>query len=169
MSDQYVGEIRMFAGNYAPEGWAPCDGRVLNISQNEVLFSLIGTTYGGDGQTTFAVPDLRGRVPISQGKAKSGTTYPIAQKGGVETVTLNELQLPAHTHSANANQLPGEVASAQNAYWASGLPYSNQAPNALMEAGIVMSVGGQDEHPNVMPFFVVNFIIALQGNYPNQP
>ena len=168
MSDQYVGEIRMFAGNYAPEGWALCNGALLNISQNEVLFSLIGAMYGGDGQTTFALPDLRGRLPIGQGRAKSGTTYTIAQRGGVEAVTLTESQLPAHSHVANANQLAGEVASAQNAFWASGLPYSNQAPNALMDAGLVLPVGGQSPHENLMPFSVVNFIIALQGNYPLQ-
>lgn len=169
MSDQYIGEIRMFAGNYEPEGWALCDGRLLNISQNEALFSLIGTIYGGDGQTTFGVPDLRGRVPVSQGSAKSGATYTIAQKAGVEAVNLTQAQLPAHTHSANANQLAGEVASAQNTFWASGLPYSNQAPNATMDEGIVWPVGGQDAHDNVMPFAVVNFIIALQGNYPERP
>ena len=121
MSDQYLGEIRMFAGNYAPEGWAMCNGQLLMINQNEALFSLIGTTYGGDGQTTFALPDLQGRVPVHTGRNNvTGTVYPLGQKGGTETVTLVADQLPRHTHAVNAQSQAGTSSTPDNNYWEIG-------------------------------------------------
>lgn len=170
MSDQYLGEIRMFAGNYAPEGWAMCNGQLLSISENAALFSLIGTTYGGDGQTTFALPDLQGRVPVHMGtNAATGTSYALAQKGGTETVTLAADQLPKHTHAVNAQSGAGTSSAAANNYWAASpvKMYANAAPNGVMGPAIRMA-GGNMAHNNVMPYFAVSFIIALQGTYPSQ-
>lgn len=171
MIDQYLGEIRMFAGNYAPEGWAMCNGQLLSISQNEALFSLIGTTYGGDGQTTFALPDLQGRVPVHTGKnTETGTVYPLGQKGGTETVTLVYDQLPKHTHAVNAQSEAGTSSTAANNYWAAGPVnlYSNTAANGMMGSSAIGITGGNMAHNNVMPYFAVSFIIALQGIYPSQ-
>lgn len=170
MSDQYLGEIRLFAGNYAPQGWAMCNGQPLSISQNEALYSLIGTTYGGDGRSVFQLPDMRGRIPVGTGTAKTGTAYPMGQIGGLEQVTLVESNLPAHTHPVKANQLPGTINSPLNAYFAlSSLnQYATASPNATMNAAAVSSVGGNDSHDNMMPFYTLTYIIALQGNYPSQ-
>lgn len=168
MSDQYVGEIRMFSGNYAPIGWLLCNGQQLSISQYEVLYTLIGTTYGGDGRTTFAVPDLRGRVPVHM-----GTGYVLGQKAGTEQVTLDETQLPAHTHVANASNVVGTSASPANAVWATSSntavqPYSTTAPNTTMNPEAISSVGGSQPHDNMMPFLAVSFIIATEGVFPSQ-
>jgi microcystin-dependent protein len=171
MSDQYLGEIRMFAGNYAPEGWAMCNGQLLSISQNAALFSLIGTTYGGDGQTTFALPDLQGRVPVHTGKnTETGTVYPMGQKGGTETVTLVADQLPKHTHAVNAQSEAGTLSTPANSYWAtsSGKMYVSTAANGIMGSSAIGVTGGNMAHNNVMPYFAVSFIIALQGIYPSQ-
>jgi microcystin-dependent protein len=169
MSDQYLGEIRMFSGNYAPEGWAFCNGQTLQISQNEALYSLLGTTYGGDGQSTFALPDLQGRIPLHMGtNPSSGTNYLLAQKAGTETVTLVEAQLPAHTHTVNAQMVAGTTTDPTNNFWATSTvkQYATGSPNGVMSSAAVASVGGNQSHDNVMPFFAVTFIIALQGNYP---
>jgi microcystin-dependent protein len=171
MSDQYLGEVRMFSGNYAPQGWALCNGQVMQISQNEALYSLIGTTYGGDGQTTFALPDFQGRLPVHTGtNPASGTKYPIGQKGGSETVTLIEAELPSHTHVVNSQQLAGTQTSPSNNFWATSTvkQYSNAAANAVMDSSSISAVGGNQPHDNMMPFFPVTFIIALEGNYPTQ-
>lgn len=171
MSDQYLGEIRMFAGNYAPEGWAMCNGQLLSISQNAALYSLIGTTYGGDGQTTFALPDLQGRVPVHTGKnTETGTVYPMGQKGGTETVTLVADQLPKHTHAVNAQSEAGTTSAAANNYWATGPVnmYANTDANGMMGSSAIGVTGGNMAHNNVMPYFAVTFIIALQGIYPSQ-
>jgi len=172
MSDQYVGEIRMFSGNYPPQGWAFCNGQLLSIGGDyDTLYSLIGTTYGGDGQTTFALPDLRGRLPIHLGTdANANLTYKLGDRGGVEQVTLVADQLPSHTHAVNASSLPGTATSPSNAYFAvsASNQYSDAAPNGTMNPGAISAVGGNEAHNNVMPIFAVSFIIALQGNYPNQ-
>lgn len=169
MSDQYVGEIRMFAGNYAPEGWALCDGSTLQIAENEVLYTLLGTTYGGDGVSTFKLPDLRGRLVLHHGANKeTGTQYTLGQTGGTETVTLTEAQLPVHSHTPQAKSLSGDAPSPTNGFWAAGLPYSNAEPNGVMDAATVGSVGGNQAHDNVMPFLAVNFIIAMYGIFPSQ-
>jgi len=172
MSDMYVGEIRLFAGNYAPEGWAFCNGQELPISGNEILFSVIGVTYGGNGTTTFNLPDLRGRVPVHMGtNPQTGTNFPLGSMGGSETVTLVQSQLPAHTHVAKASNLPGTVSSPTNAIWAhqtSVNQYSSTAPNASMSPMAINPVGGNQPHENRMPIMALNFIIALNGIYPPQ-
>ncbi|TSI05170.1 phage tail protein [Lysinibacillus sp. BW-2-10] len=167
--DSYVGEIRIFAGNYAPLGWALCHGQMLSISENELLFSLIGTTYGGDGQTTFALPDFRGRVVLSQGQnLTTGTTYTLGQKAGTETATLTVDQLPHHTHEVKASSASSTVSSPENAYWASFAQYSNQAPNGTMNPAVVLSVGESLPHNNMMPYLSMNYIISLYGIYPQE-
>ena len=170
MSQPYVGEIRLFAGNFAPLGWAFCDGQLLSIAENEVLFNLIGTTYGGDGQNTYALPDLRGRVPLHQG-SNGQSNYIIGQSGGVESVTLAANQMPAHRHAmlastaaASATHGPSEAlgSSATMKLYGTGAPVMAMDPNAIAPAG-----GGQP-HENRPPFLVLNFIIALQGIFPSR-
>ena len=165
MAQPYVGEIRMFGGNFAPAGWAFCDGSVLPISQYEVLFNLIGTTYGGDGQNTFALPDLRGRVPVHQGGG-----FVIAQMAGEESHTLTLNQIPAHTHPAQVTSGPGTTQSPVGEVWAqwSSPQFSDQAPNAQMNAAAVGNAGGSQPHENMVPYLVVNFIISLFGIFPSQ-
>ncbi|MFB9329922.1 phage tail protein [Paenibacillus aurantiacus] len=170
MSEQYIGEIRMFAGNFPPSGWAFCDGRLLAISQFDVLFSLIGTTYGGDGQNTFALPDLRGRIPLHAGTNPStGSSYILGQLGGTEAVTLTSRQLPAHSHIVQASNALSESADPAGNVW--GLspnlnPYVNGAPSGSMNASAISAVGGNLPHDNMMPYLPVSFIIALEGVYP---
>lgn len=170
--DQYVGEIRMFGGNFAPLGWAFCNGQLLSIAENDLLFMLLGTTYGGDGQTTFAVPDLRGRVPIHMGQnPTTGTSYPLGQMAGTETVTLTSQQMPAHTHAVNAVSTDGTEPNPSNALWATSNLYefSEQGiATTPMLTTAVSAVGGSQPHDNIMPFQCVNFIIALEGLFPHQ-
>jgi microcystin-dependent protein len=167
MSTSYIGEIRIFAGTFAPVGWSFCDGSIIPISENETLYNLIGTTYGGDGQQTFALPDLRGRVPIHQ-----GTGYVIGSKAGTEQVTLAANQLPAHTHALAATQNAGNQPSPVGFLPAANNVvklYSSEAPNtALAPASILPSVGGNQPHENRQPYLCVNFIISLYGLYPSQ-
>ncbi len=160
----------MFGGDYAPQGWALCNGQILSISEYDTLYSLIGTTYGGDGQVTFALPDLRGRIPLNQGKNPStGTTYVVGEKNGVESVTLTVSQLPAHSHTVHASSQPGTQNSPTNAVWAKNAQqYSANAADGLMNVSSLGSVGGNQPHSNLMPFTVINFIIALYGIYPSQ-
>ncbi|WP_127589105.1 phage tail protein [Paenibacillus koleovorans] len=170
MSDQYLGEIRLFSGNYAPQGWAMCNGQILSISENEALYTLIGATYGGDGRTTFGLPDLRGRIPLHTGtNTSTGTVYSIGQKGGVETVILTTAQLPAHTHQVSSNSLDGTSVSPTNGYFAGSSvnQYSTLSPNAMMNAAAISSVGGNQSHNNMMPFNTLTYIIALQGIFPS--
>ena len=166
MAQPYVGEIRMFAGNFAPAGWNFCDGSLLPISENETLFQLIGTTYGGDGQSTFAVPDLRGRIPVHMGNG-----FVLAETGGAEEVTLTVSQIPAHSHPLLASagigsQKPpgGNVLSQspQIALYLEDVPDSNMAANAIGP------VGGSQPHTNFMPYLCVNYIISLFGIFPSQ-
>ncbi len=172
MSDQYLGEIRLFAGNYAPMGWAFCNGQRLNISQYEALYSLIGTTYGGDGQTTFALPDLRGRVPIGMGaNPDTGTQYMIGQTGGTETVKLTENHLPAHTHTVAATSLAGTLPSPSNAFFASSSvkQYSTSSTTtSKMDTVVLGGSGGNDDHDNMAPFRALTYIISLEGIYPSK-
>jgi microcystin-dependent protein len=161
MSDPFIGEIRQFAGNFAPRGWAFCNGQILAIAQNQALFSLLGTTYGGDGRVTFALPDLRGRVPLHFSQA-----HPLGQAGGAETVTLAAAQMPAHTHA-----VPVGAGAADSTQPAGNLPatarvqtYAQGAP-VPMGAGLDLAGGGQP-HENMGPFLAVSFIIALEGIFP---
>lgn len=166
MSQPFVGEIRMFAGNFAPAGWMFCEGQLLPISENETLFNLIGTTYGGDGQSTFALPDLRGRLPIHQGNG-----FILAETGGVETVTLTVQQIPAHSHpvlaslNAGSTTQPAGNVTAQNA---SVEIYRAQAPVAAMNPQAIGSTGGSQPHNNLQPYLCVDFIISLFGVFPSQ-
>jgi len=166
MADPYIGEIRIFAGNFAPVGWAFCDGQSLEIAEYDTLFNLIGTTYGGDGQSTFNLPDLRSRVPLHQGSG-----FALAQMGGEEQVTLNAQQMPTHTHTLAANTNAGSSASPSGALLAQSsggvqLYYEGQATNPMNNAAI-LPMGGSQPHDNLQPYLCVNFIISLFGVYPS--
>ncbi len=171
MSDPLIGEIQMFAGNFPPRNWAFCDGQLLAISANTALFSLLGTTYGGDGRTTFALPDLRGRVPIHEGQGPGLSNYLIGQRGGLENVTLNANELPSHTHTANGNTANGSTPNPQNNTWAaqpSLLQYSPPGTAAAMKSTAIENTGGSQPHNNIIPFQAVNYVIALFGIYPSR-
>lgn len=172
MSEPYLGEVRIFGGTFAPAGWAMCDGQLLSIAEYDALFALIGTTYGGDGQTTFAVPDLRGRLILNAGmNPQTGTNYVQAQAGGSETVTLTPQQLPAHTHAANCQTNTGSQAGPANNFWAKtsgGTQYQVTTAAAGMAASAITPSGGNQPHENMMPFLPLTYIIALQGNWPSQ-
>lgn len=162
----YVGEIRMFAGNFAPVGWAFCNGSLLPISENETLFQIIGTTYGGDGQTTFALPDLRSRAPVHV-----GTSWVLGQSGGVENVTLTANQIPAHGHPAAAYSLPGDASDPAGrvpARNAAGTPHYDGAIDTMLAAGALQGAGGSQPHTNMQPYVGINFIISLFGVFPAQ-
>jgi microcystin-dependent protein len=163
MSNPYIGEIRIFAGNFAPVGWLFCQGQLLPISQYDVLFNLIGTTYGGDGQETFALPDLQSRMPVHQGSG-----YVLGQSGGAETVTLNGNQNPVHSHQPVAAAVATSPSPNAN-YWASyaNNSYSSQSPATPMAANALTLAGGNQPHENMSPYQVVNFILATEGIYPS--
>lgn len=166
MAQPYVGEIRIFAGNFAPAGWMFCEGQLLPIAENETLFQLIGTTYGGDGQSTFALPDLRGRIPIHQ-----GNSYVIGEMGGVETVTLTVNQIPLHTHQAVASDSGAarKKSSPANSVWANSgtAMYTPPPASSPMRAAMVGSEGGNQPHDNFQPYLCVDFIISLYGIFPS--
>ncbi|MGA8213804.1 MAG: tail fiber protein [Candidatus Sulfotelmatobacter sp.] len=170
MASQFLGEIRMFAGNFAPQGWAMCNGQLLSISQNTALFALLGTTYGGDGTTTFALPNLQSRIPIHQGQGVGLSPYVIGQLSGTENVTLLTSQLPQHTHAANADSGSGGVSNPANTYWASSANTKQYAPstNAAMAPSAMSQTGGSQPHTNIMPYLAVSFIIALEGIFPSR-
>ena len=170
MSQPYVGEIRMFAGNFAPAGWMFCEGQLLVISEFETLFNLIGTTYGGDGQSTFQLPDLRGRLPIHQGNL-AGTTFTLAETGGVETVTLTIPQIPNHSHPYLATTNPGSDSTPINNILAAPTTidlFKIANPTSAMSASAVTSIGGSQPHNNFQPYLCVDFIISLFGIFPSQ-
>lgn len=168
MAQPYVGEIRMFAGNFAPAGWMFCEGQLLPISENETLFQLIGTTYGGDGQSTFALPDLRGRIPIHQGNG-----FILAETGGVEEITLTVSQIPAHSHAMLATINPaGNTAPSSNVLLARAqlptiTPYGSDNPSTTLSPSSIGSVGGSQPHTNFQPYLCVDFIISLFGIFPS--
>ena len=172
MAQPYVGEIRMFAGNFAPAGWMFCDGTQLPISENETLFQLIGTIYGGDGQETFNVPDLRGRVPIHQGTSSgTGSSYTVGQSGGVETVALTTQQMPQHSHALVATSAIGNQVNPGGSLLANSqgvLPYIEENPNINLHAQAVAPSGGSQPHDNMQPYLGINFIISLFGIFPSQ-
>lgn len=165
MAQPYVGEIRMFAGNFAPAGWMMCDGQLLPISENETLFQLIGTTYGGDGESTFALPNLQSRVPIHQGNG-----FILAETGGVEEVTLTVSQIPAHTHPFLATTNPGATTNA-NPNLTADSPniklYIEDVTGVAMNAQALTPTGGSQPHTNLQPFLCINFIISLFGIFPS--
>lgn len=170
MSEPFVGEIRMFAGNFAPRGWAFCDGQLLAVSQNDALFSLLGTIYGGDGRTTFGLPDLRGRIPLHAGDGPGLSPRRLGSKEGAEQVTLTVNQLPSHTHPLQATQATADnrqpVGHAPAT--STGQVYSEIFDSQQMNASSITNVGGSQSHTNIMPFLCVHFIIALFGIYPSR-
>ncbi|HEU4867716.1 MAG TPA: tail fiber protein [Actinomycetota bacterium] len=165
MAQPYVGEIRMFAGNFAPAGWMFCEGQLLPISENETLFQLIGTTYGGDGQETFALPDLRGRLPLHR-----GGSFQLAEKGGAEEITLTTQQIPAHTHPLVATTAAGSAASPQGSVLGSSGSsnvYRQGPAGTALSNQAVAPVGGSQPHTNFQPYLCIDFIISLFGIFPN--
>ena len=186
-SDPYLAEIVLFAGNFAPRGWAFCNGQLLPINQNQALFSLMGTLYGGNGTTNFALPDLRGRIPVSAGSGPGLSPYIVGQQAGVESVSLTASQIPPHTHpatttvTANASPGEGDSTSPGGRVWAKsgqGDPdyatYDDatavpMAPGAVSATTTVGTAGGGGAHTNIQPVLALHYIIALQGIYPSPP
>ena len=171
MSQPFVGEIRMFGGNFAPAGWAFCQGQLIPISQNDTLFNLIGTTYGGDGQETFALPDLQGRAPVHNGTAATGTTYQIGEKAGVETVTLTTQQIPVHNHAFVASQDIAQNPQPTDALLAQSATvqlFISDVASSPLDAQMVQSIGGSQPHENLQPYLCVSFILSLFGIFPHQ-
>lgn len=170
MSSPYIGEIRMFGGNFAPVGWAFCNGAQIPISENDTLFNLIGTTYGGDGQNTFALPDLRGRLPMHMGTGAGLNPHTIGEQGGVETVTLTTNQIPVHSHAPLSVSGSGNQSIPQNGVWAGVATsiYTSNPPNTAFNASLGGATGGSQPHENLEPFLAISFIISLFGIYPSQ-
>jgi microcystin-dependent protein len=165
MAQPYVGEIRMFAGNFAPAGWMFCEGQLLPISENETLFQLIGTTYGGDGESTFALPDLRGRIPIHQGNG-----FILAETGGAEEITLSVSQIPAHSHPLLCSNVVANDPNPNNNLLAESSAvsfYQSGNPAAAMAPQSISPVGGSQPHTNFQPYLCVDFIISLFGLFPS--
>ncbi|MCC2546269.1 tail fiber protein [Hymenobacter sp. BT175] len=182
--DPYIGEIRLFAGNYAPDQWALCNGQLLQISEYDALYALLGTTYGGDGQTTFGLPDLRGRVAVGVGaSASSGTRYVTGQLGGTEQVTLTNANLPVHTHTETqpttlvVSAAPGTrndptnatFAKSNNLFYGSSLPVTKQATASDTVQAATVPTGGSQPHENRQPLLCINYIMALNGVWPSRP
>jgi microcystin-dependent protein len=172
MSDPYIGEIRMFGGNFAPAGWVLCQGQLMPISENDALFTLIGTTYGGDGQETFGIPDLQGRVPIHQGQGPGITqTYTIGEKAGVESVTLQTQQMPIHNHALLASSGAGTSANASAHVLAAGPSnqvYTQDVGSVSMASNMLSPIGGSQPHENMAPYLCLNYILSLFGIFPPQ-
>jgi len=177
MSDQFVAEIRIFPFNFPPTGWAFCDGQLMPLSQNTALFSLLGTTYGGDGKSTFALPDLQGSVPIQPGQGQGLSLYDLGQVGGTETVTLLQTEMPFHSHNVGmANASNGDSLTPVNCTWAQApsgrgslFVYHPGPPTAKVLATSILPTGGSLPHTNMQPYLTLNFCIALQGIFPQRP
>ncbi|MBP7375055.1 MAG: phage tail protein [Pyrinomonadaceae bacterium] len=166
--DQFLGEIRIFGFGYTPQGWAKCDGQTLGISQNQALFSLLGTTYGGDGITTFALPNLKGRVPIHWGQGPGLSPYSIGQQAGYPTHALSAAETAQHNHVLSASTAAPNQPSVAGGIWANNSnAYVDSAPNASMQSGSLSAVGGQ-AHENMSPYLALNFCIAITGIFPSQ-
>lgn len=182
MSDPYLGEIRLFGCNFAPRGWALCNGQLLSIAQNTALFAILGTTYGGNGQTTFALPDLRSRVPIGQGQGPGLGSYVLGEQAGVEAVTLITSEMPVHTHSVNTRNLPSNDAAYTNVpttgYFVSRYLYHTgssatawkpaSAPATALHPSTLSTAGGSQPHTNLQPYLTVTHCIALEGIFPSR-
>lgn len=170
--EPFLGQIQMFGFNFAPRGWAFCEGQLLPISQNSALFSLLGTTYGGDGRTTFALPDLKGRVAMHFGNGAGLSNRPIGQKGGDETHTLTAAQMPSHTHTANCHAGGGDGNTPVAKFWSKDLGTQSgtyhTAADETMAPTALANTGGSQSHNNMQPFLVINFCIALQGVFPSR-
>jgi microcystin-dependent protein len=164
MSNPYLGEIKIISWNYAPKGWSFCDGQLLPINQNQALFSILGTTYGGDGRQTFGLPDLRGRAPIYVGNG-----HVLGEKTGEENHTVNISEMPAHNHLVSASSANPDQGSPAGNEWASqASSYSTLAANTALNPSAITSIGGSQPHSNMQPYLVLNFVIALQGIFPSR-
>jgi microcystin-dependent protein len=164
VSTPFLGEIMLVSFNFPPKGWALCNGQLLPINQNQALFSLLGTTYGGDGRVNFALPNLQGRIPVH-----FGSNFVLGQTGGEEQVTLNQNVLPGHSHSAQGSSAAADQSSPQNNFWANGGANAyNGTANTAMSPASISPVGGGGVHQNMPPYLVLNFVIALQGLFPSQ-
>ena len=180
MSEPFIGQISMFAGNFAPRGWALCNGQLLPIQQNAALFSILGTTFGGNGSTTFALPDLRGRVPVHQGQGPGLSPYTLGQSGGIENVSLLVTQMPGHNHLVGVSNAAGTVTDPTNALPAqintgtvrqpatTAFGYAPPPQTGTLAAAAVSMAGGSQPHANIQPYLAVNFIIALNGIFPSR-
>jgi microcystin-dependent protein len=173
VSSPYVGEIRMFGGNFPPAGWAFCDGQLMSIAENDTLFSLIGTTFGGDGQQTFGLPDLRGRLPVHQGTDSTGQAWTLGQLTGAEEVALTAAEMPAHSHfamgssdQASSSDPTGAVLATLSAAGTQSA-YGTRSPTGALDPSSVTFAGGSQPHSNLMPYACVSFIISLFGVYPS--
>ena len=172
MAQPYVGEIRMFAGTFNPVGWEFCNGQLLPIAENEALFMLIGTTYGGDGESTFALPNLQSRIPLHMGNGPDGVSYPLAQMAGTEQETLTRQQIPAHSHPLMGTQDTAATSSPQGAVFASStgatvFPYGTDEPTISLSPTVISPVGGSQPHENCQSFLCINYIISLFGIFPS--
>jgi microcystin-dependent protein len=171
MADQFVGEVRIFPFNFPPAGWAFCDGQLLPISQYTALFSLLGTQFGGDGRTTFALPNLQGKVPVDFGQGPGLTPYNMGDSSGASAVTLLNSEMPTHNHTAHCNSALGSKPKPNNNYWASDAAgiltqYAPAGDGSQMNVQAISIVGGSQPHNNMQPFLTMNFCIALQGIFP---
>ena len=171
MSEPFLAEVRMVGFNFAPRGWAFCDGQILPINQNQSLYSLLGTTYGGDGRTSFALPDLRGRTPIHEG-ASNGTEHQLGQKGGSETHTLSVAEMPSHNHEFVVVNGPPTSRNPEGRLLSNSIPtlllFNNSTPNNHLASTSVLNAGGGQAHENMQPYLAINFCIALQGLFPSR-
>jgi microcystin-dependent protein len=165
MTEPFIGEIKMVAFDFPPRNWALCNGQLLPINQNQALFSILGTTYGGDGQTTFALPDLRGRSPVHFGSQIS-----LGQRAGEENHTLISSEMPSHTHPVKGDAASASASAPTGNVWAASTnnPFSSSAPNAALNSASVLPAGGSQPHPNLQPYTVVNFVICLFGIFPSR-
>lgn len=171
MSEPFVGEVRMFGFNFAPRGWSFCNGQLIAIAQNTALFSLLGTTYGGNGTTTFGLPNLQGRFPMHWGSGPGLTNRNLGDTGGSPAVTLVSTQMPSHSHTANANSAGGNQLAPAGNRWApdaAGANFYAAAPSTTMAAGAIGLAGGNQPHENMQPYLAVNFCIAMQGVFPSR-
>lgn len=176
MSEPFLGQITLVGFNFAQRGWALCQGQLLPIAQNSAVFSLLGTTYGGDGRTTFGLPDLRGRVPIGPGQGPGLTSHTWGAMGGVESVVLTEAQIPAHSHAVRATNSDGDKGGPADKILAASPPggsgaetiYSESAPNKTMSSAMIANAGGSQAHTNMQPFVAIYYQIALQGIFPSR-
>lgn len=171
MENPFLGTVMLFAGNFPPRGFAFCSAQILPIAQNTALFALLGTTYGGNGQTTFALPDLRGRTPIHFGQGPGLSNFQLGETGGAESVTLIQTEMPAHTHNVNVNSDNGTTNNPNNNYFAATpafLQYTNVAPNTNLVPGAIGTAGGSQPHNNIQPYLTLNYCIALEGIFPSR-
>jgi microcystin-dependent protein len=169
MSTPFIGEVRIFSFDFAPRGWAQCNGQLLAINTNQALFSILGTTYGGNGQTTFALPDLRGRAPNHWGQGPGLSNYTLGQRAGEEAHTLINNEVPAHTHAVAASSGTADVTSPANAFWADGgVTAYSATPTAALSGGALSTVGQSTPHENRSPYLALNFCIALVGVFPSR-